>query len=1637
MKQLSRNSKSPLRSDDRRGSTLLIVLALLGLLALLGFTFYTFAAQERAASEFFASEARITGTTSQPDGIFEWPLRQLILGPDDANYNSVLWGGRFSLVPGMLGLDGIPFNGEGVNVAVDASGNPFVDLNFDGVQDSPQVLTMTNTVDSPAANNGTRWGAGKSRALLPAPDTDYSYPDINNMILSYDGLAINGSSNNTAINYAGWGVNSTLRVIIPTLMRPQYLRSSGSPVPLTWYNSFVGSNSFRPHPDHVFIDDTGASTGTKRYVQTKDEANKLGLSSPFMDAANPFRPLDATGVYNGGELGVWTSKLTALDPTINLDVDTDGDGIRESILVDLGYPPFRRGDGKLVIPLFAMQVRDLNGLINLNTSTSKLTKNLVPPNLINQEFGADIFGNPRYLSSSNQGNATNEINPSFGLNTDPTTITQSDQEQYRYFLKMLGADRNPMNLREVANIEWFFLNYGRPQFNVQLAQNATATASSMANAIETITPGLLGDVDTMLSALTSGTGLPQAGVIAVNDNYDTGNTKYPFFWTTLSAIPQLGTPMDLFGSGSILLPNTSNQNPLGKKLNIIDRSTQPAIGPNRWMTFQGYHSNGDVYLSNSTYVAQLLIPSSPPNQLTDDSSEVIADPDALALAPTLGGMTEQAVQNDAVFGSLETAFLQESNGDGAMVRGTSRIANLIPLNTTASPTAGNIRSQYTTVSSDRREFNTLTTTQSGLSAAPLRAWESNYFASSPPAHSPLRPILWYHMSGYSPLKSKALRLSANQLLVDGTGDAFPTTVPSALMFRDLTAHPSQTQVLNSQAISTTSVPYPGSGNFSSAAQQEYFARRDRQAMARDIYVFLYLYGAGLDIDPSTTSNTPPGAVYSAAQMREMAQFAVNYVDAQDRDTVMTRFEYDIDLSDGWDLDDNAYTTTDPERKEVWGVESQQLTISEALAVATNKTTTNNSTTEWDDTTARFFTYIDLQSTSPYDIDFAANRAWQVRVLTSGMATTDADERRLTPLKGTIPSGGSFTILTSGDGSTKDSAGNPTSNFKVNSALVIPSTSLPSQPNRLDLIVDPTANFYLTDGTTTNGTTLPNVKSNPGDFVGPGNTPPGIGDTKKPQFPVIFQLMRRADPYRSPPSTTDNTNGPTDEMDNPWIEVDRLQIGDATAMTSGFKFFNVEDTTDATAAGKLLQNLTSRYRPEPFAADPELDFPSPNLSTGSPPANNSYNFIGNQKKYDPTLTSAPSIQHSQFHFDRPFASLGELLHIPVVGPGLYSQRDKWFEANETLYLTKALGHANQSPYNQVNINTVGSTPPHRARTAAAKFLLADFPDSIDSNQQLDNRWYRLLEFLEVPSPMHRSSELHNYSINTLGLPTNFGWPRVQGQLNMNTIRHSNVLAGLLDDNLAFNVQSVAFGPTQPASIPSRDTADSASYGTPTPITATRNFWFEFLKSRDGVINPLAYPTTPDQPYPDQATGLFIPGVAGTRPFRGFHFTSRGKLSQKQDSLFRNLPADATAANPGDSRALLEIGQYAEHQGTSPLLDSILKNRLLSKVMNNVTTRSNSFGVFIAVQYFEAAEDTSGNSTAIRIGGRLDDTPTQRGFFVIDRTGAVEQWKNLISKGMTAAQLVPNTFSIVPDTSTNGTPPNGINWKDLVLYRQILN
>ena len=100
--------QSSIISSDRRGSTLLIVLALLGLLAFTGMVFYTFSAQERAAADYFSEAAKANVFVS--DDPFPWALQQILTGPTNNQKGSILWDpqGRHSILRNKVGYDAVP-----------------------------------------------------------------------------------------------------------------------------------------------------------------------------------------------------------------------------------------------------------------------------------------------------------------------------------------------------------------------------------------------------------------------------------------------------------------------------------------------------------------------------------------------------------------------------------------------------------------------------------------------------------------------------------------------------------------------------------------------------------------------------------------------------------------------------------------------------------------------------------------------------------------------------------------------------------------------------------------------------------------------------------------------------------------------------------------------------------------------------------------------------------------------------------------------------------------------------------------------------------------------------------------------------------------------------------------------------------------------------------------------------------------------------------------------------------------------------------------------------------------------------------------------------------------------------------------
>ena len=196
----------------------------------------------------------------------------------------------------------------------------------------------------------------------------------------------------------------------------------------------------------------------------------------------------------------------------------------------------------------------------------------------------------------------------------------------------------------------------------------------------------------------------------------------------------------------------------------------------------------------------------------------------------------------------------------------------------------------------------------------------------------------------------------------------------------------------------------------------------------------------------------------------------------------------------------------------------------------------------------------------------------------------------------------------------------------------------------------------------------------------------------------------------------------------------------------------------------------------------------------------------------TPTAAPPHPLYQPHYDRDFASVIELFNVPTWGPygpaspttmnvpGVSSGSSVSLASG----LTHLMAHAHQrSRYRDYRscralirrkswpaATSCRTTPGPRGSTTTDTASPA-----IASNIQkgggltppnpaadvTENRWHRLLGLVEVPTRSHRQLEEPPYQITAGTINGSLGFYRTPGKINLNTVRHPDVLAGLLDEN----------------------------------------------------------------------------------------------------------------------------------------------------------------------------------------------------------------------------------------------------------------
>ncbi|MGE0374665.1 MAG: hypothetical protein AB7Q45_04550 [Planctomycetaceae bacterium] len=815
-----------------------------------------------------------------------------------------------------------------------------------------------------------------------------------------------------------------------------------------------------------------------------------------------------------------------------------------------------------------------------------------------------------------------------------------------------------------------------------------------------------------------------------------------------------------------------------------------------------------------------------------------------------------------------------------------------------------------------------------------------------------------------------------------------------------------------------------------ARTQEWWARYDRQRLARDIYTLLYTLGHGNDGLNVTTQPYPTQDADSNGRndfQEELAQFAVNVVDALDRDDVITEFEYDDNLTDGWNPTGKLVKLVKN------GVEAQQLTFSEVMWIRAQKTAMDEPETMWDDTEAREFLYIELRNASPFDVEMRDD-SWRISRYNPGSpaGTPDASfvfktdpDTSFVNGQNVVKAGKTYLIgchdnsavvningtneLRSSDLYINDGVGagfDQIVPFRIDGtdgsepALPAASSEHPAPTLDLDLSytnitgADHQERFEF-DNLAPVNPMLPMQNRN--TLVSTGTDTMGTDWTTVNQFTLVLERRRNL-----------RTDGIVDQAADDWVEVDRFEVPAPRLINAS------GDLTDQ------LPALRSSERSEPLNRD---DAPLHTTDNGTPPhshtlGNPDFTVNGidddddslDRNRGNSNAPGGPGAQQFtiwQPHFDRDFSSVFELLSVPVIGPDQVTQR---------------LVDTNTSP-KRLNGWYDQSNPMNRVPAlAGARFMTLDpNGDSDLSNATTlddDNRWYRLFEFLAVPDG---GDDAIRERLDLL--------VRTPGKININTVRDEAVLAAILDD----------------AHIGRFGTADS----TDDSIEALRNWFTELQLARDG-IDPLNWAG----PAAGSKLALPLPGVPGVPsdpaggtvqfgsvPFRSQSYVAPNltgiwpigsNLNKIAHTLLRMNATDDTSifdtsAGLGTgtatrAAALDQLGLFeARPTGDIPndAVDFHTRNRLLAKVANHTTNRSNVFAVWLTVGFFEAHQPDPLNTQVVQIGGEMAGMNRHRAFFIIDRTRLEEAVE-------------------VDDKGTPGTADDIItlNWRSFLLHRRSL-
>jgi hypothetical protein len=718
-------------------------------------------------------------------------------------------------------VNGMPFSGKGFGLYTSTGTTP-------GLSD--EALR-------PGSHRFNYWPNGGSGTSAGEANEDYDAADHQNMLLA----VVKGPVFPTGTASTN---DDTIRVPVPSLHRPDLARY------------WVNRGQY----------DASAST---RYIlrplqRTPDSVNSTPSIHRAFTGSNrgTFNPLwDGTYANSNGGNFSW-------------DVDNDGDGVPDSVWVDLGLQVRSTADGRLYKPLYAILCTDLDGRLNLNAHGC--------PAQVNSNYYINATTPNTWIANTNLRNSTQRFFAS-GLG-------------YPNLLFPNGANYSGVNTLPL----WRGLGLGPAEINLRaLFDSGAPAAANIPSELLWLFRGRsisLGAFEGRYGETVGNvTSLPGLGSFRVNywpsvytllNNRETTYAKN--YYATFDAY---GSPPDLDGDCAVALDVAGR--PVYWGMGEAEPSGTTA-GSNNYMTPN--YTRNTPYELNLTRGAGWRRDVDPNQNRSIDNPFTPAelervlrafDLDAASLPPRLLALTADA--NGNVANSLllrRAAEITTESWD-------------LPCPAVVLPPE--LRGSSTVSAQHLMYLLYLKTSQAGA------ARTGSQLVSL--ARNLLPPEM---LAG--------LRMNLNRPFGNGRDSDGDGVV-------DEPDEVAAEKLVTFQGVSNI-VCDPANGNYNNYNGGN---TRVRQFYARNLYCLALLL---LDMEHTWDTDR---LVTKRVARRRIAQWAVNVVDFYDRDSIMTRFAYDCNPfdSDGWTT---VNDDTNPDKGGiVWGVERPELLLTETLAFHDRRT----------------------------------------------------------------------------------------------------------------------------------------------------------------------------------------------------------------------------------------------------------------------------------------------------------------------------------------------------------------------------------------------------------------------------------------------------------------------------------------------------------------------------------------------------------------------------------------------------------------------------------------------------------------------------------------------------------------------------